>query len=132
MSNTLEDLQAERATLLKQVGQTPDMRAGSITEHYDCCGKKECCCHNTYHPGHGPYYAFTKKVAGKTKTLQMRPGPLLSKIQREVQTYQEFRRICGDLVRLNEKICDLRPIQEVGNPPADMLKKKSYRRSKKK
>ena len=133
MPDSLDELQAHRTSLLKQLSRTGDMRQGSITEHFSCCGKETCRCHGHDHPGHGPYYAFTKSVDGKTKTLQMRQGPLLSKMQREVQTYRNFRAICTELVRLNEKICDLLPVREEPvNTHVSAIKKKSYKKSRRK
>lgn len=80
------------------------MRRGSITECYRCCGKVTCACAGAAHPGHGPYDAFTPKVDGKTKTLQLRAGPFLTKIAREVQTHREFRATCDHLIEVNEVI----------------------------
>lgn len=104
------------------------MRRGSITEVYRRCGKPSCWCQRTDQPGHGPFYAFTTKVKGKTQTLQLRPGPLLSKLQREVQAYRDFRERCQQIVALSEKICQARPVERGGE---EELKKKSYRLSRK-
>lgn len=111
MSELLTKLQAEREGLLQTLAASGDMRRGSITEVYRSCGKPTCACAAAEHPGHGPYYAFTTKVDGKTKTLQLRPGPLLTKIEREVQTYKTFRATCDRLLAVNESICDARPIE---------------------
>jgi hypothetical protein len=111
MSELLTKLQAERDGLLHTLAATGDMRRGSIAEVYRSCGKPTCACAAAEHPGHGPYYAFTAKVDGKTKTLQLRPGPLLTKIEREVQTYKTFRTTCDRLLAVNETICDARPIE---------------------
>jgi hypothetical protein len=111
MSEPLTKLQAEREGLLQNLATTGDMRRGSITEVYRSCGKPTCACASADHPGHGPYYAFTTKVDGKTKTLQLRHGPVLSKIEREVQTYKTFRATCDQLVAVNEAICDARPVE---------------------
>jgi hypothetical protein len=133
MADTVEGLEARRAQLLRELAQTGDMRQGSISENYRACGKPQCCCTASDHPGHGPYYAFTRKVAGKTKTLNLRPGALLTKIQREVETYQQFRRTSQQLLGVNEKICDARPVGEVSSKaPVDSLKKKSRRSSRQK
>jgi len=110
MNEPISKLEAEREKLLDSLATTGDMRRGSITEVYRSCGKPTCKCAAKDHPGHGPYYAFTRKVDGKTKTLQMRPGPLLTKIEREVEVYQTFRGTCDRLVAINENICDTRPI----------------------
>jgi hypothetical protein len=81
------------------------MGRGSITEVFRPCGKPTCACAAADHPGHGPYYAFTTKVDGKTKTLPLRPGPMLSKSEREVETHRGFRATCDRLLAVNEAFC---------------------------
>lgn len=114
MTDPLAKLQADRAALLQTLAATSDMRRGSISEVYRSCGKPTCACAAPDHPGHGPYYAVTRKVDGKTKTLQLRPGPVLSKIEREVSTYRSFRATCGRLLDVNEAICTARPVDDTG------------------
>lgn len=92
------------------------MRRGSITEVFRSCGKPNCCCAAPNHAGHGPYYAFTTKVEGKTKTLQLRAGPRLTKIEREVETYKRFRSLTQQLLEINEAICDGRPEEPAADP----------------
>ena len=106
MNHTFSKLESDRSTLLQALANTGDMRRGSITEVYRSCGKPACACAAENHPGHGPYYAFTKKVNGKTKTRQLRPGPILTKIKHEVETYRTFRDTCNQLVEVNEALCD--------------------------
>ena len=101
MADPTSTLEAERSALLNTLATSGDMRRGSITECYRRCGKPTCACAMTGHPGHGPYYAFTRKVQGKTKTVQLRPGPLLTKIEREVETYRGFRATCDRLLDVN-------------------------------
>ena len=79
MPDPLAVLEARREAILRQMGQLGDMRKGSITETFRPCGKPTCACSESDHPGHGPYYAFITKVAGKTKTVQFRPGSRLDK-----------------------------------------------------
>ena len=111
MTDPKSKLEAERSALLEKLAATDDMRRGSITECFRRCGKPTCACALPDHPGHGPYYAYTRKVQGKTKTLQLRPGPLLEKMQREVETYKGFRATCERLFDVNESICDSRPVE---------------------
>ena len=106
MADPMSKFKAERSVLLNKLATTGDMRRGSITECYRSCGKPTCACAAPDHPGHGPYYAFTRKVKGKTKTLQLRPGPRLTKIEREVESYRGFRATCNRLLDVNEFICD--------------------------
>lgn len=124
MPTPLEKLEAERVELLARLGQIGDMRRGSITETYRRCGKSGCQCAGPKHPGHGPFYAYTYKVGGKTKTLQLRPGLELSKLEREVKNYRQFRRSCQRLLEVNEAICQLRPVAQQESDQWEEMKKK--------
>lgn len=122
MNDSISKLEAEREALLERLATTGDMRRGSITEVYRSCGKPTCRCAAADDPGHGPYFALTRTVNGKTKTLQMRPGPLLAKIEREVGMYRTFRDTCDQLITVNENLCDVRPVDV-----SDERKKKERR-----
>ena len=112
MTKRLDELLAKRAELLEEFLGLEDMRQGSISENYRRCGSPGCHCAAPDHPGHGPYYAFTRRVAGKTKTINRRPGPELDELRREVGEYQRFRDLCRQLLELNECICDARSVGE--------------------
>jgi hypothetical protein len=127
MADPLERLEAERGRLLQDLAKSGDLRRGSITEVYRQCGKERCACADPNHPGHGPYYAYTTKAQGKTKTLQLRPGPLLSKIEREVAEYKKFRALGDRVIEVNEQICDARPVELAAQPEK---KRRSPRTSK--
>lgn len=127
---SIQALEKKRRRLLDQLAATGDMRRGSITEQYRNCGKTPCCCKEPEHPGHGPYYAFTRKAGGKTKTRQLRLGPQLRKLEREVETYRQFRTLTEQLLQVNEELCDLRPAKSEAEAGPD-AKKNFWRRSKK-
>ena len=112
MPKGLEQLQAEKLNLITELTQAGDMRRGSITEVFRRCGKDNCACAAADHHGHGPYYAYTVKVDAKTKTLQLRPGPLLSKLEREVDEYKKFRETADRVIEISEQICDARPVAD--------------------
>jgi len=118
-------LEAQRAALLEKLGATGKMRRGSITENYRRCGKPTCACAGGAHPGHGPYYAYTLKVGGKTRTRQLRAGPALDKLEREVSMGRAFRATCDELFKVDEVLCDARPLE----PKAAEEKKRSGRTS---
>jgi hypothetical protein len=127
MPDSLAALEAQRDGILREIARLGDMRKGSLTEVFRACGKPRCACHRRDHPGHGPYYAFTTKVAGKTRTVQLRAGSRLDKFQREVDAYKEFRALSDKLIGVNEAICAARP--EPGEPGARPEGKKTSRRS---
>jgi len=125
----LDDLQSRRQELLRRIGQIGDMRQGTITEVYRACGKPNCRCANPGDPGHGPYYAFTRKVGGKTKTLQLRAGPSLFKLEGEVEAYRRFRGLCTELVKVNEAICQARtPGDEAASDEVKKTSSKSFKK----
>lgn len=129
MPDILAGLEAQREDILRQISRIGDMRKGSITEAFRPCGKPTCCCSGSDHPGHGPYYAFTMKEGGKTKTVQMRTGSRLEKYQREVDAYRQFRALSEELIAVSRAICEARP--EPGEESVRAgLKKTSPRSSK--
>jgi hypothetical protein len=126
----VEKLEAKRTKLLETLNDTGDMRRGSISEVYRRCGKSNCACASSEHRRHGPYYAFTRKVAGKTQTVQLRAGPELDKLLEEVRTYHGFRAAVEQLVEVNEQICKLRPVVVTSVSKRRSLKKKLPRSSR--
>ena len=44
---------------------------GTVLERYAPCGKPRCRCHADPPKLHGPYYQWTTKVDGKTKTVTL-------------------------------------------------------------
>lgn len=116
MANTIAELEEERAALLKELSVVRDMRRGSLTEVFRRCGKENCRCSEPSDPGHGPYYAYTRKVSGKTKTLQLRAGPLAEKIEHEVEAGREFRKTCDKLLDVSEALCEARPVEQPEAP----------------
>jgi len=127
MPDPTHALETQRDDVLRQMTRLGDMRKGSITEAFRCCGKSACACSAPDHPGHGPYYAFTTKVEGKTKTVQLRAGPRLDKFQREVDVYKQFRALSEKLIDVNQGLCEARP--EPDAPRRHSALKKTSRRS---
>lgn len=129
MPDPIHALETQRDDILRQMTRLGDMRKGSITEAFRCCGKSACACSAPDHPGHGPYYAFTTKVAGKTKTVQLRAGARLDKFQREVDVYKQFRALSEKLIEVNQALCEARPEPDVARQRS-ALKKTSQRSSR--
>jgi hypothetical protein len=131
MRDSIAALEAKREAIGREIVRVGDMRQGSINENFRVCGKPNCACSAGDHPGHGPYYAFTTKVAGKTKTVQLRPGPRLEKFEREVEAYRRFRALSQQLLEVNGAICEARSEDPGESPERTALKKTSRGSSKK-
>lgn len=129
MSESLPALEAQRATIQRQIAQLGDMRAGSITTTGGRCGNPRCHCHSKSDPGHGPFYRLTRKVDGKTVTETFTSPAALGKAQNEVAEYHHFRELSRDLLEVNEKICRARPVQETLTAEEKKRRKRSRAKS---
>jgi hypothetical protein len=132
MPATVAALESKRDAIVREMAEIRDMRRGSITEVFRPCGKLTCACQAAEHPGHGPYYAYTRKVSGKTKTVQLRAGPRLTRFKREVEAYRHFRSLAEQLIEVNESICDGRPDESSELSERDRPRKTSRRSSRRK
>ena len=47
-------------------------------------------------------------------TKDVRAGPALAKVRRELATHQRFRALVQRIVEVNEAICEVRPMEEAG------------------
>jgi len=119
--DALARLEAERDRLHWQLAAVGDFRRGSLNRAYRRCGRRDCACADPVHPRHGPVNLLTKSVAGKTVTRAVPAGPPLAKVQREVARYQRFKAIVGQIVAVNELLCETRPVADpmVAHPDAD-------------
>ena len=124
MSTSLSDLEAQRNDLLRQFTTFSDMRRGSVSAFTRRCGKPNCHCARPKDPGHGPQYRLTRAVNGKTVTETFASEAERRKAEREVAEFHRFQQLSQELVRLNEKICRLRPAQERDLSPQEKKRPK--------
>lgn len=106
----LAGLERERARLCAEIEAIGDFRPGSLHAVMRRCGKANCACADPAHPGHGPQYILTKKVAGKTVSVHFKEGAELNKATGEVANYRRFKTVVEELIEVNEAICQARPV----------------------
>ncbi len=129
MEPTLESLESRRKELHRSLEALGDFRRGTISVNFRKCGKSNCACAQEHHSGHGPQYLWNASVGGKTKARNLPLGPELEKVEKEVERYREFDRLCQELVMVNEQICQLRPARILADEDElEQLKKKLRRR----
>lgn len=132
MNDTFNRLESGRKALLKKLEEIGDIRRGTISVNYRKCGKKNCACAKPGHPGHGPQYLWSTTIKGKSYAKNLKLGPELEKYREETSRYRTFLKLCEEIIQLNEKICDLRPIPEIEDKDeAEALKKKLQMRFRK-
>jgi hypothetical protein len=125
MEETLESLEAERKSLYRKMEELGDFRRGIISVNFRKCGRTNCACAKPGHGGHGPQYLWNTTIKGKSYAKNLRSGRELQKYMQETARYREFLSLCEHLVKLNERISDVRPVVEIedGNE-REALKKK--------
>lgn len=67
-SATVHHLEQRHRALLREIGEVGLVLRGTIGVYRTQCGSPRCCCHTDPTARHGPYYIWTRKVAGKTVT----------------------------------------------------------------
>ena len=113
MSETLLSLEKKREHLYKQLQETGDFRRGTISVVFSKCGKKNCACAKVGHPGHGPRYLWNATIGGKSYAKNLNLGTEMDKYREETCSYKSFMAISNELIAINEKICNLRPVQVI-------------------
>jgi hypothetical protein len=113
MEETIESLEEKRDRLYRDLRGVGDFRRGIISVLYRKCGKKYCACAKEGHPGHGPLHLWNTTIKGKSYAKSLRLGPELQKYLNEIGNHRRFVDLCAEIVLVNERICDLRPVPEV-------------------
>ncbi len=128
MDPSLQNLELQRKKLFRQLENLGDFRRGTISANYRRCGKSNCACARSDHPGHGPQYLWNASRGGKTQARNLSLGPELEKVEQEVERYHSFVRLCRELVEVNDQICQLRPVRTMEDEnELEQLKKKLRR-----
>jgi len=128
MGDRMEELELKRKELLRRLTQLGEFRRGNVAAGTRKCGKKNCACAQPGHAGH-PRYLWSTTRGRRSEARTLRVGPELEKFTREVDNYRLFLELTKELVEVNEKICELRPVREVEDEvELEALKKKLQRR----
>lgn len=128
MGDEMEKLLLKRKELLRRLTQLGDFRRGNVAAGTRKCGKENCVCAQPSHGGH-PRYLWSTTRGGRSEARTLRVGAELEKITEEVDNYRVFLELTRELVEINEKICDLRPVRQIEDEQElEALKKKLLRR----
>jgi hypothetical protein len=111
MPNSLPELEAERSKILRQFTTLGDLRPGSICAVPRRCGKPTCHCAKPNDAGHDPQIRLTRKVDGKTVAESFPSPAAWHKAQSEIDEYHRLHQLSADLIAVNEKICQHRPVE---------------------
>ncbi len=115
---SLPELEAERDLLYARLAATGDFRRGSVSENWRKCGKPNCACAAAGHPGHGPRFLWTRSQGRRKRTGRQLAVAEVDKVRGEIARHAEFTATVGQITKVNEKICEARPVAGTGAPPA--------------
>src|SRR5579859_7822409 len=124
MPDTLAKLESHRSKMLEGFLRLGDLRPGSITAVVRRCGKPTCHCAKPDDAGHDSQLRLTRRVAGKTVTETFPNPSALRKAQQEVAEFHRFQELSDNLVSINQRICQLRPVERERGGWTDQEKKR--------
>jgi hypothetical protein len=127
--DSLSDLEARRAELLRSIANLNDMRPGSIVGAVWRCGKPNCHCARPEDPGHGPSLRLTYKWRGKTFTEALPTPAAVRKTEQEIAEFRNYQQLSRDLVDVSEQVCRVRPVEEALTPQEKKRPMRSARKS---
>jgi len=103
-----EDLEHEHIRLRAALASVGELRPGSLVQRQHRCGKPSCHCARRDSPGHGPSWALTRAVEGKTVTRGIPAGPAVQRTREQIEEYRRFRALVHQFIEVSEKLCDAR------------------------
>jgi hypothetical protein len=116
---SLPELEAERDRLYAQLSTVGDFRRGSVSENWRRCGKPNCACAAADHRGHGPRFLRTRSAGSRrTAGRQLAAAEVeVEQVRREIARHAEFTAAVEQIVEVNERICETRPVAGRQAPP---------------
>ena len=129
---SLPELEAERDRLYAQLSMVGDFRRGSVSENWRKCGKLDCACAQPGNRGHGPRMLWTRSGSGGKTVGRQLAAEEVEKVRAEVARHAEFTEISRQIVEVNERICEARPMAgtQPSSVPGDGEKRGSPPRSR--
>ena len=99
----MKNLGIKLKRLQKRLSITSFLCQGSINEVYTVCGSRYCDCKNDKSKRHGPYYLWTRKVQGKTKSIYLSKKQALV-CRKFIKNYEKLASLVEKIKNLSEKM----------------------------
>jgi uncharacterized protein DUF6788 len=100
--------QAQAARIAAELASLGLALPGSLIERHVRCGQANCRCHADPPALHGPYWQWTRKVAGKTVT-RLVPDEQLDDYRQWLDNHRRLRALAAELEALTLAIADADP-----------------------
>ena len=83
------------------------LKKGSLLKCYQTCGTTGCRCHRYKKYRHGPYWWWSTKVDGKTRSILV-PEGMLSEVRSYIDNYKLLKSRIGEMEEISEKIIKIK------------------------
>jgi hypothetical protein len=103
MNPTLQELEAERNTILEAIRSIRSMRRGTINEQHfktRLKGRKGIILQ-------GPYYVLSRREGQKTVSRRLKSPEEVEQARRDVAEYKRFMGLCQEFERLTARLGEL-------------------------
>lgn len=107
MDNNLEKLKEQFEKIKGEICSISYLRKGSIAKCYQTCGNPGCRCHKDKKYRHGPYWWWTSKDSGKTKSILV-PEGMLGEVRSCIDNYKLLKSRFKMLEEISEKIIKIK------------------------
>ena len=120
LDSSLQRLEARHRALLAELSDLGLVLRGSIAHRSARCGQPSCRCKADPPRLHGPYYVWTRKVAGKTVTTRLTAGQA-ARYAQWIANQRELRRVLGTMEEISRQAAELilGRTPEPGKTPGD-------------
>jgi len=99
--------QARVPEIKRALAALGDIHPGSLSQQWNVCGKPDCRCKDSKHPGkHGPYYQISYTWRGKSHTVFV-PENQVPEVKKQIANYRRFRLLCQPWVDVALKLARL-------------------------
>lgn len=96
------NLEQQRLSLLRQLGELRELRRGSLTEQFLTVKHAD-----GSQVRRGPYPLLTRKEGGKTVSARITDPDLVPLYRQQIQTMRQFEGVIEQLIRVGEQLGDL-------------------------
>ena len=108
--------QARAAVIAAELAATGLALPGTLIQRHVRCGKPRCSCHADPPVLHGPYWQWTRKLAGKTIT-RLVSDEQLNDYRQWLDNHRRLRALVAELEALTLAIADADPRARHATPP---------------
>jgi hypothetical protein len=102
----LAALERDYQSLQDQVRELGFVAPGSVIERYTLCATSTCRCHADPPAPHGPYFQYTRKLAGKTLTRRLN-GQQAERYREWIANRRRLDELLGQMDQISRRAADL-------------------------